>query len=460
MLLPWVGRARLSCDTPFPRYVSELFEGHGNEGWNGVRDVRVWKRLLGVERGVVVEAVELDELADAVVARVRPRKRARSRCGRCGRRCPRYDRGEGVRRWRGLDLGTVRVFLEAEAPRVACPEHGPTVIAVPWARHGARQTRAFEDTAAWLVTHASKSAVSALLRVAWRTVGSIVTRVVAEGRAAGDPFAGLRRIGVDEISYKKGHRYLTVVVDHDTGRLVWAAAGREEATLHQFFDLLGPARCARISHVSADAADWVRRVVTKRCPQAIRCADPFHVVRWAVDAMDQIRRDAWNHARRGAGRDHNRGTADPTGRMLKKARWALWKNPDNLTGPQREHLAWVAKNDPRLHRAWLLKEGLRYVFTIKGRAGKHALDRWLSWARRSRLPAFVEVARKISNEREAIDNNLDHGLSNGLIESTNTKLRVLTRMAFGFKSPDALIALALLDRGGYCPPLPGRAAAA
>jgi transposase len=143
--------------------------------------------------------------------------------------------------------------------------------------------------------------------------------------------------------------------------------------------------------------------------------------------------------------------------MLKKARWALWKNPERLTARQHQQLAWITKNDPRLHRAWLLKEGLRYVFTVKGQAGKDALDRWLSWARRARIPAFVQVARKIAKEREAIDNNLDHGLSNGLIESTNTKLRLLTRMAFGFKSPDALIALALLDRGGYCPDLPGRA---
>lgn len=423
-----------------------------------MRDARVWKRLLGVESGVVIEAVELDGFEDAVVARVRPRKRARGRCGRCGARCPRYDRGEGVRRWRGLDLGTVRVFLEAEAPRVACPTHGPTVIAVPWARHGARQTRAFEDTAAWLVTHTSKSAVAALLRIAWRTVGGIVTRVVAEGRAGHDPFAGLARIGVDEISYKRHHRYLTVVVDHDTGRLVWAAPGRDAATLHRFFDLLGEAGCAQITHVSADAAEWVARVVAQRCPQAVRCADPFHVVRWAVDALDQVRRDAWNTARRGRGRTHNRGTADPRARMLKTARWALWKNPDNLTERQREHLAWIVKNDPRVHRAWLLKEGLRHVFTLDGQAAKDALDRWLSWARRCRLPAFVRVAHSIHNQREAIHNNLDHGLSNGLIESTNTKLRLITRIAFGFKSPDALIALALLDRGGYCPPLPGRAA--
>ena len=197
-------------------------------------------------------------------------------------------------------------------------------------------------------------------------------------------------------------------------------------------------------------------MVTKRCPDAIRCADPFHVVKWAVDALDAVRRDAWNAARAGKRVAGRRGTQDPVARELKAARWALWKNPERLTDRQHARLDWVAKNDPKLHRAWLLKEGLRYVFTVKGQAGKDALDRWLSWARRCRIPSFVDVARKITRDREAIDNNLDHGLSNGLIESTNTKIRLLTRMAFGFKSPEALIALALLDRGGYCPPLPGR----
>jgi transposase len=419
-----------------------------------VRDSRLWKRLIGVE-GAVLERVDLDEVTGAVVARVRLRKAARC-CGRCGRRCAGYDRGEGRRRWRALDLVTVQVFVEAEAPRVFCRVDGPTVIAVPWARHGARHTRAFEDTAAWLVTHTSKTAVSELLRVSWRTVGAIVSRVVADGRARHDPFAGLRRIGVDEISYKRGQRYLIVVVDHDTGRLVWAGRDREKATLEAFFDAMGEQGCARITHLSADSAPWIRQVVTKRCPDAIRCADPFHVIKWAIDALDAVRRDAWNTARAGKRVANRRGTQDPVARELKAARWALWKNPEKLTDRQHARLDWVAKNDPKLHRAWLLKEGLRYVFTIKGQDGKEALDRWLSWARRCRIPSFIDVARKITRDREAIDNNLDHGLSNGLIESTNTKIRLLTRMAFGFKSPEALIALALLDRGGYCPPLPGR----
>lgn len=418
--------------------------------------VRAWARMLGLNK-TVVEAVE--EQDGAIVISVRPHAKQLDRCPHCRRRCPGYDLGEGRRRWRALDLGTAFCVLEADAPRVSCREHGVVVAHVPWARHGAGHTWQFDEQVAWLATQCSKTAITELMRIAWRTVGSIITRVWADIDALEDRLDGLRRIGIDEISYKRGYRYLTVVVDHDTGRLLWAAPGRDRATLRAFFDLLGPQRSALITHVSADQAEWVAEVVTERCPQAVQCADPFHIVKWATDALDEVRRQAWNDARRHGPRiSKGRGRRDAAGdaRALKHARYALWKNPENLTHRQREKLAWIAKTDPRLHRGYLLKEGLRYVFAVKGQAGKEALDRWLSWARRCRIPAFVNLAKRITAVRSRIDATLEHGLSNALIESVNTKIRLITRLAFGFRSADALIALALLSLGGHKPVLPGR----
>ena len=224
----------------------------------------------------------------------------------------------------------------------------------------------------------------------------------------------MERIGIDEISYKRGHKYLTIVVDHDSGRLLWAAVGRDKATLDGFFKLLGPERCALMTHVSADAAPWIAKSVTEHCPEAVQCADPFHVVAWATDALDDLRRQAWNDARALARTETKRNRGRPRAdeaprpghdraRALKGARYALWKNPENLTENQQDKLAWVAKTDPRLHRGYLLKEGLRYVFQVKGQAGKAALDRWLSWAQRCRIPAFVELGRKIRRHRPAIN---------------------------------------------------------
>ena len=292
----------------------------------------------------------------------------------------------------------------------------------------------------------------AIADIAWRTVGSIISRVVAEGRAAHDPFDGLTRIGIDEISYKKGHRYLTIVVDHDSGRLVWAAVGRDRVTLNKFFDLLGDDRCAKIRLVSADGATWIGDVVKERCANATLCIDAFHVCQWASKALDEVRRDGWNQARKGGMSQH--------AKELKGCRYALWRNPEDLPARQERKLAWIAKVNGPLYRAYLMKEQLRTAIRRKGVVAITVLDDWLAWAQRCRIPAFVELGRKIKRNQEGIEAAMLNNLSNALVESTNTKLRVLHRMAFGFKEPEHLIALALLDRGGYCPPLPGRQEAA
>jgi len=244
-----------------------------------------------------------------------------------------------------------------------------------------------------------------------------ICRVNQDVEAAVDRLAGLRRIGIDEISYKRGQRDLIVVVDHDTGRLVWVGPGRSEAALNRFFDELGDGRAAELTHVSADMADWIAKTVARRAPNAVRCADPFHVVAWAIEALDVERRRAWNQAKgrkipASPGR-RERTTGDS--RQVARSRYALWKNPDDLNTRQRHQLDWIAKTDPRLWRANLLKEGLRYVFATKGDEGKDALDRWLSWARRSQLESFIPLAKRITKHREAIDANLEHGLSQGLI---------------------------------------------
>jgi transposase len=177
-----------------------------------------------------------------------------------------------------------------------------------------------------LAVHTSKSAAAELMRVSWRAVGAAVERVAAEAEAKADLLDGLRRIGIDEIAHRKGQRYLTVVVDHDTGRMVWAHAGRDKATVERFLEELGPERCAKLELVSCDMAEWIRAPIEERCPQAVRCVDPFHVAKLATDALDEIRRETWNEARRAGQRQ--------VARELKGARFALWKNAGNLTGRQ------------------------------------------------------------------------------------------------------------------------------
>jgi len=430
-----------------------------------VRDVSLWRCLLGVEE-TVIEGIEFDPAACRVVVSARPAARRRGRCGRCRAPSPGYDAGRGRRRWRALDLGTVRAFIEAAAPRVRCRTHGVVVAHVPWARHGAGNTHGFEQQVAWLATQASKSTVTALMRVAWRTVGAIITRVWAEVEASLDLLEGLRRIGIDEVSYRRGRLFLSVIVDHDTGRLVWAQPGQSKATLQKFFDALGSDRCARISHVTADSAGYIADAVGFNCPDAIQAADPFHVVKWANDALGEVRLQAWRDARaavranpRGRGRPRKDADPHPEAERLKaltRCRYALWKNPENLTEKQSVQLGWIAETDPRLYRAYQLKEGLRAVLKLPISDAPEAIDRWIASATRCQIPQFVALATTVRNQRGPILLAIEHGLSNGRTESVNTKIRLRTRMAFGFKNPDALIAILMLSLGGHSPSLPGR----
>jgi transposase len=409
-----------------------------------VRGTRVWARLLGVQRAVVEDVWIGDE--EEIVVAVRPHWRERDRCGICRRRSPGFDLGEGRRRWRALDLSTTLAFIEAAAPRVTCRRHGVVVCAVPWARHDSRFTTAFEDQAAWLTVNTSKTAVAQLMRIAWRTVGAICERVCDEAQREVDLLDGLRRIGIDEISHRKGQRYLTVVVDHDTGSLVWAAAGRDRKTVEAFFDALGETRCKQIELVSCDMASWIAGPVADRLPGTVRCVDPFHVIALATDALDEIRREVWNEARKAG--------ELAAAKDLKGARYALWKNPENLTDRQQAKLSSIQKTNARLYRAYLLKEQLRQIYRLPANAAVKQLDEWIAWARRCRLASFVKLARTITKQRAGIVAAIEHGLSNARVEAINTQIRMITRRAYGFHSPDALIALAMLSLAGLCPPLP------
>ena len=379
--------------------------------------------------------------------------------------------GEGRRRWRALDLGTVQAVLEADAPRVNCPEHGPTVVAVPWARHAGRAHPRLRR-AGGLAGDASarRRAVTELMRIAWRTVGR--DRRPGSGPTSTrrvDRLAGLRRIGIDEISYKRGHKYLTVVVDHDTGRLVWAAPGRD--TRHPGRRSSTPSaqqRCAQITHVRPTPRTGSRTWSRPTLP-ATRCAAPTRSTSCSGPPKPSTRSaaEAWNEARDGARRDrrHRRhrtagsGAAPGHARQLKRARWALWKNPEDLTEPPaREAAPGSPRPTPACYRGLPAQGRPAAGLPARGRSRqtRPATGGSTGPAAAASPPSSTSQRRIRRNTEPRSSPAIEHGLSNGLIESTNTKIRLLTRIAFGFTNPDALIALAMLSLGGHRPTLPGR----
>jgi transposase len=358
----------------------------------------------------------------------------------------RYDTREVDSSWRHLDMGgrICRILLRRR--RLRCPAHGVLAESVPFARPDSRHTRDFEDLVAWLVTKADKTTVSGFARIAWRTVGAICERVVVDVLDP-DRLCGLVDIGVDEISWRKHHRYLTLVSDHDSATIVWGKPGKDTDTLHAFFDEL-PDGGASIEAVSMDMGPAYAKAVRERAPAAVVCFDPFHVVKLATDALEAVRRQVWQAAR-----------ALPDQRIAKTfkgARWALLKNPADLTDAQAETLREMKRSGGILWRAYQLKEALREVFTgdLDADTVIELLDRWSARAQRSRIPEFIKAARTIRKHRAGIDAAIDRGLSNGRHEGLNTKVRLLIRRAYGFHSAQAALALVLLACGPVTLQLP------
>lgn len=257
------------------------------------------KHLLKISK-IVVEEVYFDQIIaeEIVVIRARPYSREQQRCPHCGKGCKGYDSSEKTRRWRSLDLGSERVYIEAASPRVKCLEHGVVVAKVPWARHNSDYTYDFETAVTWLSLHATAQDVTEYFRIDWHTVGSIARRVQESlEKELPSRFEGLEEIGIDETSYKKGHKYMTVVIDHKSGNLIWAKKGHGKEVLAEFFEELTAEQCAGIKYVTADGAGWIKDCVGKYCPSAERCIDPFHVVAWANDSLDIVRRASAKRAR-------------------------------------------------------------------------------------------------------------------------------------------------------------------
>jgi transposase len=403
---------------------------------------KVFQHLLRLQ-GVRVTGVEFHVDAFVIFVDV-----VATGCGRACSRCLRRSRAGGYdskkdRLWRHLDLGPWEVYLRATVDRFWC-KHCRAVVTeqLPWAELGSAFTRDFEDLVAYFAQKTNKTVVGNVMKIAWPTIGNIVERTV---RRRGMPLERreLYRIGVDEISYRKHHKYLTIVADHTSGEVVWGGDGKSGDTLGLFLDELGEEGRARIELISMDMSQAYIRKVTEQLPNATIVFDPFHVIKLANNAVDEVRRA---QVRALKGNAH--------APSLKKTRWLLLKAPENLLPWESEKLSILGVVNRPLYRAYLLKEALRDLYREPIDVAEPRLDAWLAWASRSKLQPFVKLARTIREHRKGILAAIEHGLSNGRLEGLNNRIRLLSHQAFGFHSPEALLAMVYLCCTHISIPLP------
>ncbi len=412
--------------------------------WADVRLTTFLRKVIGIQGMSVTGFVEDD---GALVARVRPNWRE-PRCSGCGRR-PTGQRVGGAkvasqdRRWRHLDLAGIRFYLAYDPRWVYCPDCGRSVEQVPWASDPtARFTNDFDERVAFLAQRSDKTSVQKLMRITWESVGRCIERVVRRLRP-GEPLANLTAIGVDELSYRKHHHYVTLVTDHVERRIVWGKEGRSAETLAAFFEELGEEGRQKIRFVSMDLSAAYKKAVDDNVPHAEKVFDRFHVQALASKALDETRREEWNRLRRECGKNSDEAKA------LKGLRWTLLR--DGLTVDQAEQvrLSELQRDNTRLYRAYLMKEELGDI--LDGRqpnVARKLLEKWCSWAVRSRLPAFARTARTIREHMDGIVAYVRHRITNGLVEGLNNKARLATRQAYGFHSAASVLAMINLRCSG------------
>jgi transposase len=364
----------------------------------------------------------------------------------CGRRIRAgYDRRR--RRWRHLDLASHRLWLVYEIRRVRCPDCGVRTEAVPWSRPGARHTRDFEDTVLWLAARTDRTTVATLLRCAWDTVTAIINRTVDElldERRLGQIY----RIGVDEICYRHPHKYLTIIGDHATGTVIGVQPGRGVDSLTDFYNQLTDDQRADIDAVSMDGSTAFRAATEATLPDAVICYDPFHVMQWTNRALDEVF---------AAAVATNRADFTMSSGQWRKARTALRTGAERLNPARHKLVDAITTQNHDIGTAWRLKEQLRQLFQIKhpARAPRY-LRRWIRRATDSDIRPFILLGRRLELHFNGIINSIKLGITNGLIEGINAKIRLINARGYGHHSAKALTSMIYLSLGGLQIKLPTR----
>jgi len=370
--------------------------------------------------------------APQVTIALAPIPEARRYCSRCGQAVTQiHDVAE--RRVRELPILDAETWLVLPLARVLCPTCGPTVEALPWLDRYARMTKRFAESVARLAQVLPIKQVAEWFGLSWDTVQAI-DQAALESRLGPINLTGIRQIVIDEFAIQKGHRYATVVAQPTTREVLWVGRGRKREDLRPFFELLGPAGCAGLEAAAMDMSEAYELETRAHCPDVTIVYDLFHVVaKFGREVVDRVRIDATNRIAR-AGRPNDERTRARR-RVIKGARWLLLRNKEHLPHADRIRLQELLAMNRHLWVVYVLKDGLKELWRYKyvGVAARAWVE-WYGWAIRSRIPALVAFARNLKLKLPGILAHCRFPLNTGVLEGMNNKIKVLKRMAYGFRN--------------------------
>ena len=499
-------------------------------------DTTTLKKMLNLDN-VVIQDYEIQQRSrhkfgnvynqEILNVNIRPDHWHHCLCPICQNKCSIYDHQlPTASTWRASNLGGIPVFLHYRPARIICPEHGVLTEFIPWADGNSRFTPEFNNTVAWLVTRLPKTAIATYLDIDWRTVGNCVD--LAWHRIEPDRtqrYIGVRKICIDEVSYQRGHKYITVVYDMERNNVLWAGKGHEIETIKIFCEELSQEQQDAIEIIAGDGAHWIDWAHKNYFHNAVRAVDPFHVTQWLNDTLDSVRnkvakeakieyeklnkkfkeladdadeliafcekeienlsskeilpednirelQDAINELKQlksdnnGAEIDLDKFNAlfqkvsllfeilKEKYKMIKGAKYALGKNPENLTQNQSDKLKIIESECPLLYTVYQYKERLRAILHMHDPCGaKEELLKWIEDTQKSEIPECIQIGKKVERHLEGILNSIKFSANSSKSEACNTSIRGLIYMGRGFRNLDNLISLVYLKCSNLVIPL-------
>lgn len=362
----------------------------------------------------------------ALEVEVQARANGRALCSGCGAPGPGYDRLP-ARRFEFVPLWGIKVFLVYAPRRVACRDCGVRVERLPWASGKHRLTEAYAWFLARWARRLSWKEVAEVFSSSWDSVFRAVEFAVDWGRAHAD-YAGIEAIGIDEIAWQRGHKYLTLVyqIDARCKRLLWVGEHRKVKTLLRFFRWLGAERSTALKFICSDMWKPYLKVIAKKAGQALHVLDRFHIMMHFSKAIDKVRAEE-TRALKAQGYEP----------VLTKTRWLLLKRPENLTDQQETRLAELLQYNLKSVRSYLLKEEFQFFWSYASAAwAGRFLDQWCKTTMRSKIEPMKTVARMLRRHRELLMNwfRAKGQLSSGVVEGFNAKAKLTSRKSFGFRT--------------------------